>query len=191
MELFKSFLSNYISVSDQDWQIIKKRIHNETCAKNTVLTDYGQEEERLYFLLDGVVRLYHEGETKDITLNVAFPETLISSYSSFLTGTKSKFILHTLTSCNYVYITKSELEELYSLTQCGHELGRVLTERVFMYLSARENAFLIKSPTQRYLDLFSEQPRLIEEIPQKYLASYIGITPQALSRIRAKLMQQN
>jgi DNA-binding MarR family transcriptional regulator len=81
--------------------------------------------------------------------------------------------------------------EIYQQTDCGQELGRILTEQLFLYLSHRENAFMLKSPTQRYLDLFEEQPRLIQEIPQKYLASYIGITPQALSRIRAKLGQRD
>lgn len=188
MEMFKSFLQQHLVVSDKDWKMISDRVQVETCKKNTVLTSLGQVEDKLYFLMDGVFRLYHEGENKDITLNFAFPKTLISSYTSFLTAAKSEFILQALTPCKYLYITRSSLEELYSLTSCGHELGRVLTEATFLYLSKRETAFLLKSPTQRYLDLFNEQPQLIQEIPQKYLASYIGITPQALSRIRAKCL---
>jgi len=79
--------------------------------------------------------------------------------------------------------------EMYGLTDCGQELGRILTEQIYLYFSSRENAFLLRSPTERYLDLFKEQPRLIKEIPLKHLASYIGVTPQALSRIRARIVQ--
>ena len=114
---------------------------------------------------------------------------LSNAYTSFLTQTPSDFHLTALTSCSLLYITKSDLEKLYALTTCGDVLGRIFAEKLFLYLSKRENDFMIKSPTQRYLDLFVEQPQLIQEIPQKYLASYIGITPQALSRIRAKTAQ--
>lgn len=187
MEMFKSFLEQHLTVSDADWEKISEGIKVSTCEKNEVLTKLGQVEDKLFFLIDGVFRLYHEGENKDITLNFAFPKSLISSYTSFLTATPSQFVLQSLTPCKYLFITRAKLEELYSLTSCGHQLGRVLTEVTFLYLSKRETDFLLKSPTQRYLDLFNEQPRLIQEIPQKYLASYIGITPQALSRIRAKV----
>jgi CRP-like cAMP-binding protein len=191
MEMFKTFLKDHLFVSDEDWITIKDRLHVEVYDKNEVLTKLGEVEDRLYFLADGVVRLFYEGESKDITLNFAFPNTFISSYSSFLTKSPSEYILQTLTACEVKYLRRQDLEDLYSTTECGHELGRILTENIFLYMSKRESAFLIKSPTERYLDLFKEQPRLIQEIPQKYLASYIGITPQALSRIRAKLLQEN
>lgn len=188
MEMFKSFLETHIQVSGEDWKSIQNSLETSFSEKNEILTNLGEVEDKLYFLTDGIFRLYHEGETKDTTLNFAFPQSLISSYTSFLTNTPSEFILQSLTKSKYLFLTRSKLEELYSITTCGHELGRVLTEATFLYLSKRETDFLLKSPTERYLDLFNEQPKLIQEIPQKYLASYIGITPQALSRIRAKMV---
>jgi CRP-like cAMP-binding protein len=189
MDLLKTFLENHLQLLEEDWILIKDKLEVIDFSKNQVLTKQGHVENRLYFLQSGVVRLYYEAENKDITLNFAFPESFISSYTSFLTGDKSEFVLETLTPCKLAYFSRSDLEELYTSTQCGHQLSRILTENLFLYLSKRESDFLIKSPTQRYLDLFTEQPRLIQEIPQKYLASYIGITPQALSRIRAKMVQ--
>jgi CRP-like cAMP-binding protein len=191
MEAFKSYLKTHLHVSDADWEIIKPRLQEKTCAKFEQLTRQDRVEDTLYFIVDGVIRLFHEGENKDTTLNFAFPNEFISSYSSFLRQEKSEFILESLTDCSLIFLKRKDLYELYELTECGHELGRILTENFFIYLSKRESDFLLKSPTERYLDLFENQPHWVQEIPQKYLASYIGVTPQALSRIRAKLVKSN
>lgn len=187
MESFKEFLNQHISVSEDDWNYIKENVHQQSCDKNFELTAFEEVEDNVYFLLSGITRLYYDAEEKEITLNIGFPNAFISSYSSFLTKEPSQFTLQSLTPCQYLCLSHSALEDLYKKTSCGQSLGRLFAEGLFLYLSKRENDFLLKSPTQRYLDLFEEQPRLIQEIPQKYLASYIGITPQALSRIRAKL----
>jgi len=176
-----------MSISDKDWSLIANRLVFSECIKGQELTSLGSIEKKLYFLLDGAVRLYYELENKDVTLNIGFPNSFISSYTSYLTRTPSDFILEALTPCTYLEISYDDLNDIYALTECGQQLGRILTEHLFLYLSHRENAFMLKTPTERYLDLFEEQPRLIREIPQKYLSSYIGITPQALSRIRARL----
>lgn len=190
MEMFRAFLAQHMEVCDKDWQVILPRLKMCEAQKGDILTDHGEVENEIYFLLSGAVRLFHEGENKDVTLNIGFPDNFIGSHSSFLTRQKSEFVLQCLTPCEMVSIVHQDLMDIYELTECGHQLGRVFTEKIFLYLSQRENAFLLHSPTKRYLDLFEEQPELVLKIPQKYLASYIGITPQALSRIRAKLVQE-
>jgi len=184
---FKTFLEQHLNLTEEDWLTIEKKIQIGSSKKRSVVTKAGSTEDRLYFLLDGIFRLYFEAENKDITLNFGFPGSFISSYTSFLTQKKSDFFLESLTQSNYIFMTRSGLSDLYHTTSCGNQLGLIFTEYNFLYLSKRETDFLIKSPTQRYLDLFEDQAQLIQEIPQKYLASYIGITPQALSRIRAKI----
>jgi CRP-like cAMP-binding protein len=185
----RKYLEQHLRITDEDWELIVPKLSKDDCQKGDVLTSLSMVEDKLYFLLDGAFRLFYEQETKDVTINIGFPNSFMSSYSSYLTRQSSNFILQALTPCRYIYIKHQDLHQIYEQTECGQQLGRILTEQIFLYLSHRENAFMLKSPTQRYLDLFEEQPRLIQEIPQKYLSSYIGITPQALSRIRAKLGQ--
>lgn len=187
MDVLRDFLNQHIALSNADWVAISERFKPETFNKNETLTKAGQTEGRMYFIVRGVVRLYYELDHKDITLNFAFPNAFVNAYTSFLTQEPSDFFLEALTNCELLSIAKEDLYALYDHTSCGHALGRIFTEKLFLYLSKRENDFMIKTPTQRYLDLFDQQPHLINEIPQKYLASYIGITPQALSRIRAKI----
>ena len=76
---------------------------------------------------------------------------------------------------------------IYNETKVGNILGRKSAEDLFLKKSNRELSFLTQTAEQRYLNLFTEQPLLLKHIPLKYIASYIGITPQALSRIRKRI----
>lgn len=72
-------------------------------------------------------------------------------------------------------------------TEFGNTIGRKMAEKMFLIKSKRELSLLSKSAEERYLDLFSDRPKLLRQIPLKYIASYIGITLQALSRIRKRI----
>ncbi|MEM9078487.1 MAG: Crp/Fnr family transcriptional regulator, partial [Bacteroidota bacterium] len=75
----------------------------------------------------------------------------------------------------------------YKKTESGNIIGRRMAEKMFLIKSKREIALLSKTAKERYLDLFQERPKLLKQIPLKYIASYIGVTPQALSRIRKRI----
>ena len=84
-------------------------------------------------------------------------------------------------------ISHSDLNDIYINTKIGNEIGRKNAESLFLIKSSREMSLLNLNAKERYEELFLERPQLIKEIPLKYIASYIGITPQALSRIRNQI----
>lgn len=183
----RTYLENHFEISEGDWEYIQTKLKELKFVKNAIITEQGRVEDSIYFVEEGILRLFYEAENRDITLNLGFPNGFISSYSSFLKGAPSDFILQTLSPCTLLQVKKADLEEIYQNTICGNALGRLFSEQQFLYHSQRETDFMTLSPTERYLNLFEKQPELIRQIPLKYLASYIGITPQALSRIRGKL----
>ncbi len=187
MNELKNLLFHKTSISDSDWEILKQVLQEKSVEKNDFLLEAGKVERQIYFIKEGVFRIYLELPEKDITIDFGFPNELICSYSSLLTEKPSQVYVQSLSKSEVISITYKDLQEIYKTTDSGESIGRVFAEEFFLYKSAREFSFMKDSPTERYLNLFSEQPHLIQEIPQKYLASYIGITPQALSRIRAKL----
>ena len=95
--------------------------------------------------------------------------------------------LETLLETTLLSITHQDLQEVYSQTKIGNLIGRLSSERLYLNKSKRELSLLNDSAEQRYLNLFTERPNLLKEIPLKYVASYIGVTPQALSRIRKRI----
>lgn len=187
MDRLKTILEEKVAISESDWKYISAKLQIKEFKKKEFLIETNAIEQNIYFILEGVFRIFIELPEKDVTSDFGFPNEFISSYSSFLTQTQSVACIQSLTNSKVIYITREDLQQIYKNTSCGESIGRIFAEEFFRYKSKRELSFMKDSPTERYLNLFKEQQNLIQEIPQKYLASYIGITPQALSRIRAKI----
>lgn len=152
-----------------------------------MLLQAGKVENYLSFIEAGVVRYFIPLEDKDLTFGFTFAGAFTSAYDSFLTQMPSHYAVQALSHTVLWRISKKDLEDIYQLTTAGDRIGRKAAENLFLLKSRRELSLLNESAEQRYLNLYSEQPQLIREIPLKYIASYIGVTPQALSRIRKRI----
>lgn len=122
-----------------------------------------------------------------MTFAFAFDGSFVSGYNSFLTQTPSVYNIETLTRTTLWRMSYKDLQTIYRETEIGNTIGRKAGEELFLKKSQRELSLLNETAEQRYLNLFTEQRALLEKIPLKYIASYIGITPQALSRIRKRI----
>jgi len=189
MQNFKDYLKSLVDINEPDWSFFSSFLQKMEVAKKTTLLSLGQIENYIYFIEEGKVRLFipKEEEEKDITLGFSFKGELISAYDSFLTQTPSLYQLETLTKTTLWSISFNDLQEVYKNTAVGNTIGRFISEKLFLIKSKREQSLLNHTSEQRYLNIFKERPNLIEQIPLKYIASYIGVTPQALSRIRKRI----
>ena len=187
MNQVRKYFEQIVELNDKDWEVFSSRLKKSNFSKKTTLLKAGQVENHLSFIEKGTVRLYIPKEENDITFGFKFENQFISAYDSFITQSKSLYQLETLTPTILWRLTFSDLEDIYNNTAVGNIIGRKVAENLFMMKSKREQSLLNDTAEERYLKLFSEQPRFIKEIPLKYLASYIGITPQALSRIRKRI----
>ena len=158
----------------------------QTIPKKKIFHKIGEIENYISFIEEGIVRLFipTEDRDKEITFGFCFNYEFVSAYDSFLTRLPSTYQLQTLTNTKMWSITYDDLQEVYRKTAMGNLIGRLTSERLFLIKSSREQSLLFESARTRYLNLFKDRPKLIKQIPLKYIASYIGITPQALSRIR-------
>ena len=141
----------------------------------------------MYFITKGIVRFYIPREESDLTFGFLFENEFVTGYDSLLTQTPSEYQIETLTDTILWKISHKDLEEVYERTGSGNIIGRKMAEKMFLIKSKRELSLLSKTAEKRYLDLFAERPKLLQQIPLKYIASYIGVTPQALSRIRRRI----
>ncbi len=128
-----------------------------------------------------------EDSAKEITFGFSFKDQFISAYDSFLTQKPSAYQLQALMETHILSITYDDLQAVYTKTQIGNLIGRLTAERLFPSKSKREQDLLNLTAEERYLKLFKERPELLQVIPLKYISSYIGVTAQALSRIRKRL----
>ncbi|TXD49237.1 Crp/Fnr family transcriptional regulator [Polaribacter sp. IC073] len=189
MEQIKAYIDQIATISKEDWTFFKSKLQRRTFPKKTAFLKINEVENHISFIESGVVRLYipKENPEKEITFGFSFENQFISAYDSFLTQKPSLYQLQTLTKTSLLSITYKDLQEVYKTTQIGNLIGRLTAERLFLIKSKREQNLLNLTAEERYLKLFKERPELLKVIPLKYISSYIGVTAQALSRIRKRL----
>lgn len=189
MEQIKAFLNQIVDISPSDWQYFTSKLQPRSFPKKTNFLKLNEIENHISFIESGVVRLYipKEDPSKEITFGFCFKDEFVSAYDSFLTQKPSAYQLQTLSDTKMMSITYADLQLVYKHTKIGNFIGRLTAERLFMIKSKREQNLLNLSAEERYLNLFEERPELLKEVPLKYISSYIGVTSQALSRIRKRL----
>jgi CRP-like cAMP-binding protein len=187
MEQIRNFFNQMVTVSDKDWQRFSSKLTRQQFPKKALLLKPGQTEKYLSFIEQGMVRFYVPKEENDLTFGFAFDHTFISAYDSFLTQTPSTYAVETLAETVLWRLTYTDLQDIYQGTEIGNTIGRLASEDLYLKKAKRELSLLQETPQQRYLNLFTERPHFMRYIPLQYIASYIGITPQALSRIRRRI----
>ena len=156
-------------------------------AKTTLLLE-GDIANYLYFINEGCLRTFFNDEGKDITFQFFFEHQVVCSFESFQSNEASLFTIETIEDSKVTIIKKSDflkvIEECEDLKEHVFEL---LSHRFIFYMKL----FLSRikdSPEKRYLELKSNHPEILDRVPHHYIASYLGITPVSLSRIRKRIL---
>jgi CRP-like cAMP-binding protein len=189
LEQIKTYIDQIATISKLDWDFFKSKLQRRIIPKKTIFLKINEIENHISFIESGVVRLFlpKENPEKETTFGFSFKNQFVSAYDSFLTQKPSLYQLQALTEISILSISYKDLQEVYQTTQIGNLIGRLTAERLFLIKSKREQNLLNLTAEERYLNLFKERPELIKVIPLKYISSYIGVTAQALSRIRKRL----
>ena len=189
MEFIRKHIEQISMITDSDWEYFSSKLVLRVFKKHTIFLKCGAIENHISFIDKGVVRLYipKELKEKEVTFGFSFKNQFISAYDSFLTRRKSLYELETLSDTRMYSISYADLQLVYKHTQFGNLIGRLTTERLFLLKSKREQSLLNLTAQEHYISLFKQRPELLSIIPLKYISSYIGVTPQALSRIRKRI----
>jgi len=187
MENIKRYFKYTFNISDENWDFLASRLCRCEYGKKSTLLKIGKVEHNVYFIEKGVIRYFIPKEETDITIGFNFQNEFGSGYDSFLTKKPSSYQIETLTDSILWKLTYESLQEIYDRTDIGNVIGRIMSEELLKNKSKRLISLLNTTAEERYIDLLSEQPHIIQLIPLKYIASYIGVTPQALSRIRKRI----
>ena len=118
------------------------------------------------------------------------PNKFISNYPCFLLGNKSKFYIKALENSSITLIHKNDLFLLYKQLQKIQELSRNVVESLYIEISEKYESFFLKTAEERYVELINSEPNIIKTVPQYMIASYLGITPEGLSRIKKRISKK-
>jgi CRP-like cAMP-binding protein len=141
---------------------------------------------RLTFVNSGLLRVYFLAEASERTCRFLPEGSWYTDFESFATGGPSREYVQALEASEVVQIEKSDLEKLYREYPNLERAGRLLTESALVGIHQRNQMLTLESPELRYERLCEESPSLVNRLPQYYLASYLNIRPESLSRIRKR-----
>ncbi|MEW9699842.1 Crp/Fnr family transcriptional regulator [Paenibacillus sp. SI8] len=159
--------------------------------KNVHLLRAGDRVEHLYFCLSGSFRMYYstfEGRERVKTLGAA--GDFVTSYSALLTGCPSSISIQALQSSKLLKARFSDFKALTAVDPVWERVARLVSEGLYIKKERREMQLLTLSAEERYLIFLNEFGPWEDQFPQHHIASYLGMTPVALSRIRSKLKKQ-
>jgi CRP-like cAMP-binding protein len=153
----------------------------------TRLVDEGSIARKIYIIQKGALRIWLNKNGNEITSQFFFEGKLVASLESFLSLQPSEFCLETLEECRLYVLDKMTFDEFMKNDSHFREWFQEYILDRFLYYSKHVLSFLRDKPEERYLHLLKTNPELLRRVPQQDLATYIGITPVSLSRIRNKI----
>jgi CRP-like cAMP-binding protein len=183
----EKFITKYVNLSDAELEDITTRFKSKVVKKNNYLLRQGDTCKDLVFVQKGCLRLYYLKDEIEVSVWFAFQQSSAIEIYSFISGNPSNYFLQAIEDSEVLYLPKAELNKLYQYQPKMQEMMRNFWEDVILNLINRFTALQTDSAEKRYLDLLNK-PAYLETIPQKYLASFIGVTPTSLSRIRKQII---
>lgn len=164
------------------------RIGHKEVKAGYIFTDFNQKAQNVYFLKTGIVQIEILRDEELKILDFFFKDAFFASYSSLLTHLPSDVCIKAITDCTVEIINYQELKMAYSDSLIANKLGRSETEKLYLRRVMREKQLFTQTAQQNYQSLIEQYPEVIQHIPLKDIAKYLGITPESLSRIRKKIM---
>jgi CRP-like cAMP-binding protein len=190
-DVLKAAIQHFVPLTEEEWQLLVPALQYRNLAKGELWISEGQKEKYIGMVLEGNMRHYYTRNGEEKTTYFYFENHLISSYFSAITGKHSELTIEALTDSKLLIFPYAHLKSLYDRSPKWERFGRLLAEYLAMGLEERMAGLLMLSPEERYLQLLQgNKQKIIERIPQHYIANYLGITPVSLSRIRKRLVEK-
>ncbi|AMJ67792.1 Crp/Fnr family transcriptional regulator [Hymenobacter sp. PAMC 26628] len=191
MELLRTFIQSLSPVPEPDFALLTPYLRAQKVPKGTHVLEAGRVCEAVYFVNTGLLRMYYVGpDGHEVNCRFAGAAGFLTDYQSFLTQQPSRYFWQALQPAEVLVLPYALVQRLYRESAAWDHFGRLMAERVYQQLNERVELLQFLTPTQRYQHLQQHQPELLTQVSQAHLASYLGVQPESLSRIRHRLSQK-
>lgn len=183
-------ISQSVKLSVSERELCMKYFEPVLFPKNHLLEEENKIPTYLYFVVSGFVRLFYYNDMGDeVTTHINCPPGFITSYSNFIAQTKSDDNLECITPCELLRITKTNLDLLIMESPAFKDFSIFVFQQSIAYNETRSKELATLSAEQRYLKLMDEYPEVLQHVPMQYIASFLGMNPKSLSRIRKQIIR--
>ncbi len=190
-EQIENSLSRYIKLEKTEFEIFKTLLTYRHLNKKEILLRIGQDCRNIYFLNKGCIRYYYLIDGEEKTAQFFFENGWFTDYESFLSDTPAENFVDALEDTELLCLERDDLLKLYEQVPKFERFGRIISENAYLGIRQRTKTLTNLTSEQRYLSLMKERPKIFGRIPQHYIASYLNIKPQSLSRIRKQLTSKD
>jgi CRP-like cAMP-binding protein len=183
----KNFYFQLVPELTEDiWKEIEERSTIHHLKKGEFYITTGQQEKYVSFVNKGGFRYFVIADTKELTCDFTFENNYISDYEGFLKQEPARINIQALEDSELVKLHYDDVQSCYERIPQLQKFGRLIAENFLLDILKRSNSLLFSSPEDRYNQLVEDNPKLLQRVPQYMIASFIGVTPEALSRIRKR-----
>jgi CRP/FNR family transcriptional regulator, anaerobic regulatory protein len=185
----KEYISRFAAYPEHEMNAFLGSLKKRTIAKGEYLMESGQVCDFVVFINKGIFRSFCLIGNAEETYNFFFEGNFVTDYSSFLSRQPSIETHQALEDAEVLLLSYADLQRIYKEYPAWEKFGRLIAEYIILGIAERNRSMLFMSPEERYLSLMKTRPKVIANIPQHYIASYLGIQPESLSRIRKRLAE--
>lgn len=185
MELL-DFINSSLRIKPETALSILKYLQREELPKNYSLHQAGKTCNRVYFIQKGLARMYYFKDEKDVTCWFANENNLLTAIDSFFSQKPSRYNIELLEDSILLSVSYNDLENLFDEYPEVERLARLFAYNTILQLADRIDAIQFSSANERYHLLAQKYPEVLRRAPLGYIASYLGITQETLSRIRGR-----
>lgn len=185
-EIIKQAFDPYFNVPLELWKSFTDLGEVITTEKDQIVKTTGTTEKYLYFILKGSGGILLWNNNNFVCIDLCYENEFFGDYMSFLDQQSTPLEVITFEPSELFRISKENFFKLSNNNPFGDKICRFASEALFIHKQKQQIDILTKTATERYMELQTLQSNIIQRTPQKYIASYLGITPQSLSRIRTE-----
>ena len=182
----KAFIETIVQPNAEEWKAFEEILQTKKLKRKELLLKEGQVCTFIAFLNSGVLREYSYQHDKEITMDFVGENQFTSDYQSFILRTPSIQYLEALTDVDLLILKKDAVDGLFDKYKIWERFGRLIIEKVFCNVEAKRKRIIATTHEEQYREFAASYPEIIQQVPQYYIASYLGLTPEHLSRIRKK-----
>lgn len=184
--LFDAHFGEYVNIKPEAYAFLNASFEEKHFDMKDLIVEYGSVDHYFYFVVSGIQAIYLiNGKGEKVVLGFSFGGSVSGVYDSFLYETPSQLFLEALTPSTLIRIHKKSYLELFDLFPEFKDWRIHFIEKMFFGRAKREIEFLTLSARERFEAFMSRCPSELLTIPQKYLASYLNMTPETFSRMRS------
>lgn len=184
-------IEEFVHISDEEFELFVSKLEFKKYNKNEYIQKQGEICSQVIFLTKGCFRYFYNLDGNEKTGQFFFENSWYTDMESFISGDPSEHNIQVIEPSECYVMNKKNLNNLYDTSKTFERLGRLIIEQSFVRMKSKNKMLTNLNPEERYLELLQTRPKVVERISQIHIASYLGIKPESLSRIRKRIFKTN